>query len=85
MSVAGEIEAGNSVTIPDLSLHWVHGVFNLYCFTGDRDKVKEFLPVIERVLRWYVPFQTAQGVLKDVTEWNLVDWAACSSKTAVRC
>ena len=76
MSVAGEIEAGESMTIPDWSLHWVHGVFNLYRFSGDREKVKEFMPVVERVLRWYMPFQTAAGVLKDVTEWNLVDWAA---------
>jgi len=76
MSVAGEIEASGGLTIPDWSLHWVHGVYNLYRFTGDRDKVKEYMPVIERILRWYTPYQTIAGVLKDVAEWDLVDWAA---------
>ncbi len=76
MSVAGEIEASGGITIPDWSLHWVHGVYNLYRFSGDRDKVKAYLPTVERILRWYVPYQTGAGVLKDVVEWNLVDWAA---------
>ncbi len=76
MSVAGEIEASGGMTIPDWSLHWVHGVYNLYRFLGDKDRVKAFMPTIERILRWYAPYQTAAGVLKDVPEWNLVDWAA---------
>ena len=76
MSVAGDIEFSGGITIPDWSLHWVHGVYNLYRFLGDRAKVKSFMPVIERILRWYAPYQTQAGVLKDVVEWNLVDWAA---------
>ncbi len=76
MSVAGEIEAGQGVTIPDWSLHWVHGVYNLYRFAGDKAQVKSYMPVVERILRWYVPYQTEAGGLKDVVEWDLVDWAA---------
>lgn len=76
MSVGGDVEAGGGYTIPDWSLHWVHGVHNLYRFNGDKDLVKSYMPTIERVLRWYAPYQTAAGVLKDVVEWNLVDWAA---------
>ncbi|MGC9523101.1 MAG: alpha-L-rhamnosidase N-terminal domain-containing protein [Anaerolineae bacterium] len=76
MSVAGDIEWSGGVTIPDWSLHWVHGVYNLYRFAGDRAKVKEYLPTVEGILRWYAPYQTEEGVLKDVVEWNLVDWAA---------
>jgi hypothetical protein len=76
MSVAGDIEAGGGITIPDWSLHWVHGVYNLYRFAGDRDKVKSYMPVVERILRWYIPYQTQAGALKDVVEWNLVDWGA---------
>ena len=76
MSVVGEIESSGSFTIPDWALHWVHGVYNLYRFAGDQEAVKSFMPTIERILRWYVPFQTAAGVLKDVTEWNLVDWGS---------
>ena len=76
MSVSGEIEANGGLTIPDWALHWVHGVYNLYRFTGDQETVKSYMPVVERILRWYVPYQTQAGVLKDVVEWNLVDWAA---------
>ncbi len=76
MSVAGEIEASGGITIPDWGLHWVHGVYNLYRFQGDRARVKAYMPTVERLLRWYAPFQTEAGALKDVVEWNLVDWAA---------
>lgn len=80
MSVVGEIEASGSYTIPDWSLHWVHGVYNLYRFAGDKDAVKSFMPTVERILRWYAPYQTAGGVLKDVVEWNLIDWASISNE-----
>ena len=80
MSVAGEIEAGGGHTIPDWALHWVHGVYNLYRFAGDREQVLAFLPTVARILRWYTPFQNAQGLLKDVVEWNLVDWASISGE-----
>jgi len=76
MSVSGEIEQEGGITIPDWALHWVHGVYNLYRFSGDRAAVKVLMPGIEKVLRWYVPYQTAAGVLKDVVEWNLVDWSS---------
>ena len=76
MSVAGDIEASLGMTIPDWSLHWIHGVYNLYRFSGDKAAVKAFMPTAERILRWYVPYQTKAGVLKHVPEWNLVDWAA---------
>lgn len=76
MSVVGEIEASGGLTIPDWALHWVHGVYNLYRFKGDKEAVKSFMPTIERILRWYMPYQTSAGALKDVVEWNLVDWSS---------
>lgn len=76
MSVAGEIEIEGGHTIPDWSLHWVHGVYNRYRFSGERDVVKALMPGVEQVLRWYAPYQTTAGVLKDVVEWNLVDWSS---------
>ena len=76
MSVSGDFEAGGGYTIPEWSLHWVHGVYNLYKFAGDADLVKQYMPVVERILRWYAPFQTAAGVLKDVPEWCLMDWGS---------
>jgi hypothetical protein len=78
MSVVGDIEASGGYTIPDWALHWVHGVYNFYRFRGDKEAVKAFMPTIERILRWYAPYQTAAGVLKDVVEWNLVDWSSVS-------
>lgn len=80
MSVAGDIEMGGGLTIPDWALHWVHGVYNCYRFSGDRDTIKSLLPTAERVLRWYAPYQTSSGVLKDVVEWNLVDWSSVSTE-----
>jgi len=80
MSVAGDIEAGGGLTLPDWSLHWVHGVYNRYRFSGDRNAVKELMPTVERILRWYAPYQTSGGVLKDVVEWNLVDWSSVSTE-----
>ena len=44
MSVVGEIEANGGVTIPDWALNWVHGVYNCYRFSGDRDAVKALMP-----------------------------------------
>lgn len=76
MSVVGEIEARGSFTIPDWALHWVHGVYNRYRFGGERDVIQALMPTIGRVLHWYVPYQTASGVLKNVPEWNLVDWSS---------
>ena len=76
MSVVGEIESSGGLTIPDWALHWVHGVYNCYRFKGDRELVHALLPTVDRVLRWYVPYQTSSGVLKDVVEWNLVDWSS---------
>ncbi|MDQ1301151.1 MAG: alpha-L-rhamnosidase [Chloroflexota bacterium] len=79
MTVVGPSEAAGGVTIPDWSLLWVHGVYNLYRFLGDKAAVKAYMPSVERVLRWYLPFQNRQGLLQDLVEWNLVDWSAVSN------
>lgn len=76
MSVAGDIEYNNATTIPDWALHWIHGVHNLYRFTGDRERVKELMPTIERVLRWFTPYLRPDGLLENVIEWNLIDWSS---------
>ncbi|GIV69418.1 family 78 glycoside hydrolase catalytic domain [Caldilinea sp.] len=76
MSVVGEIEAKGAFTIPDWALHWIHGVYNCYRFSGNRDFVAGLMPIAERILRWYASYQAQEGVLKDVTEWNLVDWSS---------
>ncbi|MCU1550641.1 MAG: hypothetical protein JWR36_1201 [Glaciihabitans sp.] len=79
MSVVGEIEAGGATTIPDWSLHWIHGVHNLMMFEGATDELLAVLPTVEKVLRWYEPYVDEHGTISDVPEWNLVDWASVFS------
>ncbi len=80
MSVAGDIEASGGFTIPDWSLHWGHALYNLYRYDGDREEVKGHLPTLERILRWYTPYRSSNGLLEDVPEWNLVDWSSVSTE-----
>jgi alpha-L-rhamnosidase len=79
MFTCSTLELTGSFTLPDWSLHWVHGVYNWYRYAGEREAVLSWLPTIARILRWYAPYQTAMGVLKDVAEWNLVDWSSVST------
>ncbi|HEY1641124.1 MAG TPA: alpha-L-rhamnosidase N-terminal domain-containing protein [Streptosporangiaceae bacterium] len=76
MTVTGEIENHGGYTIPDWSLHWLHGVWTQFRHDGDRAATLQLLPVAERVLRWFEPFVDEHGTLTDVPEWNLVDWAS---------
>ncbi|MEV0011202.1 family 78 glycoside hydrolase catalytic domain [Streptomyces sp. NPDC047973] len=76
LSVAGDFEKFQGFTIPDWSLHWVHGVHNLYRYTGNRERLVPYLPTVERVLRWYEQHLDEHGTLSDLPEWNLVDWSS---------
>ena len=79
MSVSGDVEFHGGTGLPDWSLHWIHAVHNLYRYAGERERVKELMPNMERVLRWYAAYLTSDGVLQDVVEWNLVDWSSLFS------
>jgi alpha-L-rhamnosidase len=79
MFTVSMMELTGSFTLPDWSLHWIHGVYNWYRYAGDRAAVFSWLPTVSRILRWYVPYQSSTGVLKDVAEWNLVDWSSVST------
>ncbi len=76
MAVAGDIEAGDWTIIPDWALHWVHAVWNLYRYTGDRDEVASLLGVVEGVVRWFIPFCDDDGLPIDVYGWVIIDWSA---------
>ncbi|WNM25351.1 family 78 glycoside hydrolase catalytic domain [Demequina capsici] len=76
MSVAGETERGSGFTIPDWSLYWIRGLYEMHRHTDDLDQLAELLPTAERIVRWYLPFVTGDGVIADVPEWNLVDWSS---------
>jgi len=79
MTVVGEIESSGGLTIPDWALHWVHGVHNLYRYSGDRELILGLLPTVEGILRWYADYVDEHGTISDVPEWNLVDWSSVFS------
>jgi hypothetical protein len=76
MAVGGDIEAGDWTIIPDWPLHWVHAVWNLYRYVGDRDEIGSLLGVVEGVVRWFVPFCNDDGLPQDVFGWVIIDWSA---------
>ncbi|MBF6440218.1 alpha-L-rhamnosidase N-terminal domain-containing protein [Nocardia cyriacigeorgica] len=75
-SVVGEMEYNGGATIPDWALHWIHGVHNWFRYCGDPETLRSLLPAAEQILRWFLPYRDAGGVLTDVPEWTLVDWSA---------
>ena len=86
MAAASDFAADDQMYLPDWSLHWIHSVFNIHLYTGDRGLVAELLPIAERVLRWFESFLGDDDLLHDVTGWALSDWASvymngCSSLT----
>ena len=80
MAVASDFAADDRTFVPDWSLMWVHSVWNLYRYTGDRELVAELLPAAERTLRWFDAFLGDDGLLHNVTGWVLIDWASFYSK-----
>lgn len=78
MAAGGDIESFDNAYIPDWALHWVHALFNLYRYTGQRDFVARMMPIAEGVLRWFVPFQERDGLLTDVPSWVIIDWSSVS-------
>lgn len=76
MAVAGEVEHLDFTVIPDWALHWIHAVWNLYRYVGDRDEVAGLMHVAEGVLRWFERYVDDQGTPSDVTGWVIIDWAA---------
>ena len=76
MAAAGDAEAAEIAIIPDWALHWVHAVWNLYRYVGDRDEIAALMPVVEGVLRWFEPYLDDDGLLRDVISWVIIDWAS---------
>lgn len=75
MAAGGDLQHHDFSVIPDCALHWVHSVWLLYRYCGDREEIRALLPAVEGVLRWFLPFCDAAGVLVDVSGWVLIDWA----------
>lgn len=82
MAVAGEIEYTDVSLIPDWSLHWVHSVYNIFRYVGDREEVARLLPMVERVVRWFATWTDQHGLPVDLPGWVLIDWSAVHSDGA---
>ena len=76
MAVGGDIEFTDFTIIPDWALHWVHSVWNLYRYCGDRDEIANLLGVVEGVVRWFLQFCDEDGLPTDVYGWVIIDWSA---------
>lgn len=76
MACAGDAEHADFAIIPDWALHWVHSVWNLQRYVGDREEIARLLPVVEGVVRWFEPFCDADGVPTDVYAWVIIDWSS---------
>lgn len=82
MAVAGDIELTDNTVIPDWALHWVRMAHNLWRYTGDRELIGALLPAVERVIRWFAPYQSPNGLVTDVVGWNIIDWSAVTTTGA---
>ncbi|MEM9515674.1 MAG: alpha-L-rhamnosidase C-terminal domain-containing protein [Actinomycetota bacterium] len=82
MAVGGDAEAVDFTIIPDWALHWIHAVWNLYRYVGDREEIAAHLVVAEGVLAWFDAFVDDRGLLRDVVGWVIIDWSAVSTDGA---
>lgn len=80
MAAASDFARDDASIVPDWALHWVRSVHNLYRYTGDRELIADLLPVVERTLRWFEPYLTPEGLLRDVPGWVLLDWSSVYSR-----
>ncbi|MGN0522887.1 MAG: family 78 glycoside hydrolase catalytic domain [Eubacterium sp.] len=61
--------------IADYSLLFSYMVWKYFCYTKDRDFLKELLPTCEFINNYFSAFEDSRGLLCNVREqWNLVDW-----------
>lgn len=62
--------------IPPFSLYWVDMVYDYWTLRDDPEFVRQFLPGIDQVLKWFIDRIDPQtGLLGKVEYWNFVDWA----------
>ncbi|MBE7046222.1 MAG: alpha-L-rhamnosidase [Ruminococcaceae bacterium] len=61
--------------IADYSLQFSFFVWKYYEMTGDKETLKDMLPVCEGVWEYFKKYETKEGLIESVTEkWNMVDW-----------
>ena len=61
--------------IADFSLLYPYMVYNYYKYTNDIDTLKELMPYVENLVKYFDMYKRPDGLLEGVYEkWNLVDW-----------
>ena len=61
--------------IADFSLLYPYQLLLYYRLSGDKELLRELLPIAEGVEEYFLQFQNQDGLLENVkTKWNLVDW-----------
>ncbi len=61
--------------IADYSLQYPQQILEYYKYSGDKDTVRELLPVCEKLIGHFEKFSRDDGLLCGVNDkWNLVDW-----------
>ena len=60
--------------IADYSMLFPLILLNYYTITKNRDFVRQMIPAAEKVIAYYEQYKREDGLLQNVTEWNLVDW-----------
>jgi len=71
--------------IPGYGALWVVMVENYYRSTGDRELVQELTGTMDRLMRWFERHEGPDGLLREVPEWNFIDWAQMHPQSAMAC
>ena len=60
--------------IPTFGLLWIGMMHDYLMQSPDQAVLKRNLPGARKILDWYAPYVSANGLLKRNPEWNFVDW-----------
>ncbi len=60
--------------IPTFGLLWIGMMHDYWMQQPDRTVITRNLPGARKILDWYRPYVSANGLLKRNPEWNFVDW-----------
>ena len=60
--------------IADYSMQWPMQLLNYYNHSADKNFLRKMYPIAEKVLEYYQKYQREDGLLEEVSGWNLVDW-----------
>lgn len=66
--------SNSSNLIPTFGLLWIGMMHDYWMQQPDRSVITRNLPGARKILDWYAPYVSTNGLLKRNPEWNFVDW-----------